>query len=55
MALPIRETPILTGKDARTFKEKCDNAHKNPVSIQMWKRARKVYDTMKRKNKLIEF
>jgi hypothetical protein len=45
MARPIKETPILTGKDALRFAEK--TASPNPVSQAEKDAARKAYEAFK--------
>ncbi len=47
MALPIRETPILRGKDARRFAENARSAESRPVSKEDYERAKKTYSEMK--------
>jgi hypothetical protein len=50
MALPIKETPILTGKDAIRFlkqKHLNETTPPTPKEIEDYKRARKVYEEMK--------
>jgi hypothetical protein len=47
MALPIRETPILRGKDALKFAENARTAAARPVSKQACERAKKTYLEMK--------
>jgi len=49
MALPIKDTPILTGKDAAKFAEKAKTAHLHPVSKKWYLRAKKIYDEIKKK------
>jgi hypothetical protein len=53
MALPIRDTPILHGKDACIFAENARTAHLRPVSRENYNRAKKIYEEMKKKNLLI--
>lgn len=45
MARPIKETPILTGKDAKRFAEKMVNPR--PVTKEEVEAARKVYEKFK--------
>jgi hypothetical protein len=45
MARPIKETPVLTGKDAKTFAEKMANI--KPESKEEIEAAKKVYDKFK--------
>lgn len=47
MAMPIRETPVLTGKEARMFVERMKDAHNHPVPIEEYKRAEEIYNKMK--------
>lgn len=42
MALPIKETPILTGKDADEFRKRMENP--GSVSKEEYERAKEVYD-----------
>lgn len=42
MALPIKETPVLTGKDAKDFRERMENPGQVPK--EDYERAKKVYD-----------
>lgn len=42
MALPIKETPVLTGKDAEKFIERMNNP--KPVSQEEYERAKNLYD-----------
>jgi hypothetical protein len=48
MSLPIRETPILTGKDAKRFAENAKNP--KPVPREDYERALRTYEEMQ-KNK----
>ncbi|MCH5346780.1 MAG: hypothetical protein J1E63_06695 [Muribaculaceae bacterium] len=45
MARPIKETPILTGKDAELFAKKIENP--TPVSQTEKEEARKAYEAFK--------
>jgi hypothetical protein len=45
MARPIKETPVLTGKDARVFEEKINNPRE--VSQAEVESAREAYDYIK--------
>lgn len=45
MALPIKETPYLKGKDAKRFIKSMDNP--KPVSKEEYERAKKVYEKCK--------
>ncbi len=45
MARPIKETPVLTGKDAKTFAERIANPA--PVSQAEKEAARKAYEAFK--------
>jgi hypothetical protein len=47
MALPIRETPILRGKNARKFAENARTASSRPVPKEVYDRAQKTYSEMK--------
>ena len=49
MALPIRETPFLLGKDAKKFIKKMKEAEFNPVSKKDYERASKIYKKCKKK------
>ena len=46
MARPIKETPVLTGKDAERFRWHMD--HPSPVSSEEKERARQAYELFKR-------
>ena len=46
MARPIKETPVLTGEDAKRFRWHMD--HPSPVSPEEKERARKAYEMFKR-------
>ena len=55
MARPIKETPILTGKDAQRFEKAIKNNEKNPVSptdcrriIDAWNRFKVISHQEKR-------
>ena len=43
MAMPIRETPILFGEDARRFEENMRNAEKNKISREEYEDMMKSY------------
>lgn len=45
MARPIKETPVLTGKDAKRFAEKMANP--SPVTKEEVEAAKKVYEKFK--------
>ncbi len=45
MARPIKETPVITGKDAQRFEEKMQNVV--PVSKEEKECARKAYEELK--------
>ena len=45
MARPIKETPVVTGKDAKRFAEKM--AHLKPESKEEKEAAKKVYEKFK--------
>lgn len=51
MAMPIRETPILKGKDAKHFHEHMKEAESEAIPKEHYDRARKVYDQMIRKHR----
>ena len=53
MSLPIKDTPILRGEDARRFAEKSRTAHLNPVSQEEYDRAKKIYEAMEKKRNLL--
>jgi hypothetical protein len=53
MARPIKETPVLTGDDARRFEEAIQKNNSQRVSRESYERALKVFDSVKRStNKL---
>lgn len=45
MATPIKETPILTGKDARRFEKELEAG--KPVSKEKIQRAKKAFESIK--------
>jgi hypothetical protein len=45
MARPIKETPVLTGKDAKRFREAMENL--KPISKEKREEIRKTYELMK--------
>lgn len=47
MALPIKNTPILHGEDAKIFEEKAKLAHLNPVSDKDLDQIKKAFDNIK--------
>ena len=50
MALPIQETPILYGEDARRFAENIRTAESRPVPREDYERAKRSYErSMKKK------
>jgi len=56
IAIPIRETPVLCGKDARKFAESARTAAERPVPREAYERARKTleelnWNTITRQNK----
>ena len=51
MAMPIKETPVLKGRDANRFVKRMCQAESKPVSRAEYERERKVYDQMKQKSK----
>lgn len=48
MALPIKETPILYGKEAEEFRRRMQNPRS--VSKEEYERAKKIYDEIIEKN-----
>ena len=57
MSLPIKETPVLTGKDAARFIKRMHEAEtRKPTKrdIADYKRAKKVYEACKAKGHLSE-
>lgn len=50
MALPIKDTPVLTGKDAERFLKNISNP--KPVSKEEYERAKAIYNKLKERNKL---
>jgi hypothetical protein len=53
MALPIKETPILKGKQAKIFMKKIKENETKPLTekeIQDYKRAKKTYDDFMTRN-----
>jgi hypothetical protein len=47
MAKPIKETPFLSGKDAKKFIEKIDNNKEKRVSREEYERVMANYRTIK--------
>lgn len=47
MALPIKETPVLKGKDAQRFSENMRTAESRPVPREDYERAKNVYQKTK--------
>lgn len=47
MASPIKETPVLTGKDARRFEAWIKESENKTVSPEELKRIRAVYKSVK--------
>jgi hypothetical protein len=48
MAQPIKETPILKGKDARAFDKEMIDAQKRKVPSEDYKRAKAIYELVKK-------
>jgi len=49
MALPIKSTPILTGKDAERFAERMksvETASPTPEDAEVWRRAKDTFDML---------
>ena len=49
MALPIKETPVLRGRDANRFVRSMCEAETKPAPRKEYERAKKVYDEIKKK------
>jgi hypothetical protein len=47
MARPIKETPVLSGKDAKRFDQEIKESEKRKVSESEYQRAIKTYDSVK--------
>jgi len=47
--MPIKETPVLTGRDARKFEERMRQVESSHVSSSDYDRARAVYVKVQRK------
>lgn len=47
MARPIKETPVLKGKNAQEFEEQIKKSEKRKVPDSEYKRAKKAYDSIK--------
>jgi hypothetical protein len=47
MARPIKETPVLTGQDAREFEKKVKESKKEKVPASEYKRAMDAYRTIR--------
>jgi hypothetical protein len=50
MALPIQETPVLHGEDARRFAENAARASSEPVSKEEYNRAVETYNDIRKKS-----
>jgi hypothetical protein len=50
MSLPIKNTPILRGKDAEKFIYDIEKNRNNSVSKEEYNQAKKIYDTFRDKN-----
>ena len=48
MARPIKDTPVLTGKDARRFEENIRANEGKKVPREQYQRALKAYNNFKR-------
>lgn len=46
MAMPIKATPVLKGKEARAFSIKINSNKDRPVSKESYERAKNVYTSM---------
>lgn len=53
MARPIKETPVLTGRDARRFEEVLKNNETRKVSRESYERAVKAFESVKRPKGLV--
>jgi len=51
MALPIKETPVLKGRDAVRFIKRMHIAESKPAPRKEFLQAKKLYDAVNRKNK----
>jgi len=52
MALPIKDTPVITGRDAARFIRRMHDAETKPITEkerEEYRRAKAVYDEMKAK------
>ena len=49
MALPIKETPVLLGKDAKEFVKRMQDASEEAVSKEEYTRAEKIYQEFVKK------
>lgn len=52
MAIPIKETPILTGKAARHFEQEVKKNENRPVSREEYQRAQQIYQRVMQNSKL---
>jgi hypothetical protein len=52
MALPIKETPVLKGRDADRFIKRMCRAETHPAPKKEYDRAKRIYEQMKQKNKI---
>ncbi len=50
MAMPIKRTPVLRGREAREFEQRMRADEKRPVPREDYSRAQKVYCKLKAKS-----
>lgn len=48
MAMPIKETPILKGKEAKEFLNRINTNKNRPVSREAYEKAEKAYKDMQK-------
>ena len=51
MALPIKKTPVLTGRDAVRFIKRMHGSESKPAPRKEFNQAKKLYDMVNRKRK----
>jgi hypothetical protein len=50
MSIPIQETPLLDGEDAKRFIERMKNARSRIVSKEEYEKAEEIYNRMNDKD-----
>lgn len=52
MAQPIKETPVLTGRDARRFEQDIKKNENKRISSKEFEKAKKIFEQVKSKSSL---